>query len=295
MLTTLRLQKRLGAGVAGLAFVTWLLLIFGSTVRVHGAGLACPDWPLCFGEVIPTFDFSVFLEWGHRVLASAVSLGFLALGGAILAQKELRAAYLPHLVLMALVLATQVLLGWMTVAKLLVYWSVTLHLLFGNAFLALMIALAVRLRGGGFGEALPRRVVMVGWVLAAAVAVQLALGGLVSSNYAGLACKEWPTCSGGVWFPQFAGPVGLHLFHRFGGYTLLVVSGALVWLSRGTAAAGGASAILVLVLAQVALGVANVLAEMPVELAIAHAAVAHAIVGTTTFVVTRLHLRAGTA
>ena len=68
--------RNLAIFATGLTAVTYVLLVFGSAVRVHGAGLACPDWPLCFGEVIPALDFQVFMEWGHRVLAGLVSLGF---------------------------------------------------------------------------------------------------------------------------------------------------------------------------------------------------------------------------
>jgi cytochrome c oxidase assembly protein subunit 15 len=108
-------------------------------------------------------------------------------------------------------------------------------------------------------------------------------GGLVSSRYAGLACPEWPTCNGGLWFPSWRGAVGLHLVHRANGYLLLAALGALAWACRGSgrlarlarlAAALGA--------AQVVVGVANVLAGIPVEVTGLHSALATALVLTAT-------------
>lgn len=287
------LTKRLSAGFAALAGITWLLLIFGSTVRVHGAGLSCPDWPLCFGEVIPQLNFQVFLEWGHRVLAGSISIGGLALGAVLLRRSELRSRYWGHLAALAVVLALQIVLGGLTVLKLLAYWSVTLHLLFGNAFMVLLIVLARRLSGapGAPASAPSRALLGVAVAFAAALALQMALGGLVSSNYAGLVCTEWPTCNGGVWFPTFTGIVGLQLMHRLGAYAVAGLGLALGVLTGRSRGSMPVYVLLALVVLQVVLGIANVLAAMPVELAIAHAATAHAIVAATSVVLPGLFLR----
>lgn len=268
---------RLRWGFGGLAAEIFLLLVFGSTVRVHGAGLACPDWPLCFGEVVPQMNFEVFLEWGHRVLASVVSLVFVGLSVATLRRPALRARTAGWFVLGYAVLALQVVLGGLTVLHLLAYWSVTLHLLAGNLFLAVVLSIRARL-----GEPSRRPVApALRWLVpAAALAwfVQMGLGGLVASNYAGTACSEWPTCNGGVWFPTWSGPIGLQLLHRLGAYglTALVVAAAIV--GRRDPLGGrwlvGAAA---LVLVQIGVGVANVYLGLPVELAVLHAAVADAI------------------
>lgn len=262
-----------------MAGVTWALLIFGSTVRVHGAGLACPDWPLCFGELVPVMNVQVFLEWGHRVFAGAISLGFLGLGTAVLADAERRRKHGAIVLAAAGVLLAQIILGGLTVLKLLAFWSVTLHLLCGNVFMACLIVLAVRLRGSApvaLGAARGPAV-----AVAAAVAVQMALGGLVSSNSAGLACPEWPACADGVWFPTLDGIVGLQLMHRLGAYTVVAAAVGWVWFGGRSRAAMG---VLGLVLVQVALGIATVLVGMPVELQIVHAATAHALVATLSWV-----------
>jgi cytochrome c oxidase assembly protein subunit 15 len=115
----------------------------------------------------------------------------------------------------------------------------------------------------------------------ALLAVQLVLGGLVSSRYAGLACPEWPTCNGGVWFPAWRGAVGLHLLHRVNGYLLVaaLVAHALACRGAGHLArlAGLAAA---LGIAQVLVGIANVLSGIPVELTGLHSGLAAALVLT---------------
>ena len=283
-------SSALGRGFFVLAAVTYGLLVFGASVRVHGAGLSCPDWPLCFGEVIPELDFHIFLEWGHRVLASLVSLGFLVLGGLAVRRPEARRR-VGSLLLVALgALAVQVVLGGLTVLKLLAFWSVTLHLLTGNFICATIFVIGLKLTDAArhAGSVGPRERTLTA-ALGAAVVVQMALGGLVSSNYAGLACTEWPTCNGGVWFPVFDGIVGLQVFHRLGAYTVAAISLALLVTAR----AGGpvrrpAWLVFTLVMTQIVLGVANVLLAMPVELAIAHGAVADLIVLSTTWTAWRV-------
>ncbi len=285
----------LGRAFLGLAAITGCLLVLGASVRVHGAGLACPDWPLCFGQVIPTFDFQVFLEWGHRVLASVVSLGFLLLSGLVWRHPPLRARTGSLLFAAAIVLAVQVILGGLTVLKLLAYWSVTLHLLAGNAFFVLLLLVAFRLRrdalGGPPGASGPHPggTRVLGVALAALVLVQMALGGLVASRYAGLACADWPTCNDGLWIPAVDGGVRLQLLHRFGAYTLLAVAVGFAFVTRRVPALRRPAALVAaLVLAQACIGVANVLLRMPVEIAIAHSAVADAIVGATAWCLFRL-------
>ena len=66
---TRRTALRAGRGAAALAGAAWVLIVIGALVRAHGAGLSCPDWPLCHGQVVPDFDARIALEWGHRLFA----------------------------------------------------------------------------------------------------------------------------------------------------------------------------------------------------------------------------------
>lgn len=280
---------RVAGAFRGLAAVTWGLLVFGATVRVHGAGLSCPDWPLCFGQVIPELNFQVFLEWGHRVLAGTISVGFAGLGALVLSRSDLRGRAGAMCGVALLVLVTQIVLGGLTVLKLLAYWSVTLHLVTGNVFLLSLLTIAGTLDprpiAASAGATRLSKAVAAMWL------VQLALGGLVSSNYAGMACTEWPTCNGGVWFPAWSGIVGLQLAHRAGAYALFALAAALAWSARGGPGARSASVVFAAVLAQVALGVTNVMLEMPVEIAVLHSALAD-LIGIAA-VLTMLRFRAG--
>ncbi len=261
-----------------LVALTWLLMVFGSTVRVHGAGLACPDWPLCFGEVVPAYEFGVYLEFGHRVVAGFVSLGLAALTASLWRSGALRASRpLRVLVPIAwLVLAVQVVLGGLTVLELLAEWTVASHLTTGNTFAATLLLIALSVRE--LGQA-PVRDAVSWWAravpvaLAAVVVAQIALGGLVAGAHAGLACATWPSCNGTSWFPSFAGLLGLQVSHRVLAYTVLAVAG-LNAAVQAPPLRGRALLVLGLVLVQVVLGVSNVLLRLPMEITLAHSGTA---------------------
>jgi heme a synthase len=286
---------RLAPGFAVIAVLTWGLIVLGALVRAHGAGLACPDWPLCFGEFVPAMDLRVAFEWSHRVVAGSISLCFAALAGVAWRRSTAGDPVRRRIALAAGLLALQITLGALTVWHLLASWTVTSHLLVGNAIAATFAWTALELRQAARSEPKASEVHEGGRVtvtpgqrrvLAAALALlafQLVLGGLVSSRYAGLSCPEWPTCNGGMFFPSWRGPVGLHLLHRTNGYLLVVALIALSQVCRPhprlagwTRAAGGIAAL------QVAVGIANVLWKLPVEITGLHSALAAALVLTAT-------------
>jgi cytochrome c oxidase assembly protein subunit 15 len=133
-----------------------------------------------------------------------------------------------------------------------------------------------------------------GWVLASAgvLRLQMILGGLVSSRYAGLACPEWPVCNGGLWIPTWGGSVGLHLLHRFNAYLLLAVLATSALASRHEPGLRKLTALaLVFGLGEVAAGIANVLLGIPAEITGLHTALAAALVLTLTLATRDLFIR----
>lgn len=285
------LARGLARAYAALCALTTGLIVLGALVRAHGAGLACPDWPLCFGALVPRMNFETAFEWTHRLVAGAVSLAFAALAAIALRRAALRREAKPALLAAAGLLALQVLLGALTVWHLLAAWTVTSHLLVGNSFNACLLLLSLRLRAFSQDvEAAPRPAARAGRctrpaLLAAGglLALQIALGGLVSSNYAGMACPEFPRCNGGAWLPSLRGNVGLHLAHRWHALLLLFALAAVAAAARATPRIGRLAALaLLLALAQLGVGAANVLLAIPVEMTALHSLLAALLVLTLT-------------
>jgi cytochrome c oxidase assembly protein subunit 15 len=271
----------LARGFGALVALTSGLIVLGALVRAHGAGLACPDWPLCFGALVPRMNLEIAFEWTHRLVAGSVAVLFAALSVRALREAALRARVASLAVLAGALLGVQVLLGALTVWKLLAAWTVTSHLVAGNAFNACLLLMALRLRDAARDAEpaarplAPRRVRVLLVASAALLGAQIVLGGLVSSTFAGMACPEWPRCSGGLWFPAWRGSVGLHLAHRWNAYLLGAALAATALAARGTPRLGRLAGLaLGLALAQTAVGVANVRLGLPVEVTGLHSALA---------------------
>lgn len=278
-----RVVGRLGAGTTLAMFG---LIVVGSVVRTTGSGLACPDWPLCHGRWLPIENFNVFIEWFHRLLALIVSLLLFATVGWTFARRETRARLGGIAALAVALLFGQVLLGALTVWKLLHPAVVSSHLAMALLLFSTVIALTqiARAEGEGGGEtraARPAGLLPALVVAAVALYAQAVLGGVVSTSHAGLACPDWPTCNG-VWFPPMEGGVGLQMAHRFGAYAVLAVMLFAARLARSAPDARirtGAWVAFGLTLFQAVLGVCNVFLATPVWLSALHLATAAALIG----------------
>jgi cytochrome c oxidase assembly protein subunit 15 len=200
-------------------FATGLALfvvVLGAAVRLNDAGLGCPDWPGCYGSLIPTAiddaaaaaNFperpvevaKAWYEMVHRYVAT--TLGFAILLIAWLAWRNRQSPNQPvktPLVLLGVVIF-QGLLGMWTVTLLLKPVIVMGHLLGGLATLGLLFWLLLENNRGAVNN---RRIVWPAAIGLIVLVGQIALGGWTSSNYAALACPDLPTCLG-QWWPEQA-------------------------------------------------------------------------------------------
>lgn len=276
------------------AVLTFSLIVLGSVVRTTGSGLACPDWPLCRGQIIPPFEFNVLIEWLHRLFALLVSVSALATTVWILMRRELRARLGGFVALAAALLVVQVLLGALTVWKLLHPAVVSSHLAVALLFFVttLSTGLAARAHAGGGVPSAPRPAGLLGTFgfVTALTWLQAVVGGVVSTSHAGLACPDWPACNG-VWLPPLASLQGLQMLHR--GVAYLLVAAVVIAALRARHAAdpvtrAGAAIAVGLVLGQVGLGIANVLLGTPVWLSALHLATATALLAASVVVTWRV-------
>ena len=273
-------SRALGFGFALLTWATAGLMVLGALVRAHGAGLACPDWPLCFGQWVPAFDVKIAFEWSHRVLAGSIAVLFVVFSATALRLAYRRRQVGWPLAFAALLLGVQIVLGGLTVLLKLEPWTVIAHLLVASVFVAVLRWVSLELRGVNQFEPpgrLPRGLVGLAVVL---LGVQLYLGGWMSSHAAGLACAAFPTCDGESLLPVVSGPVGMHVLHRVNAVVLLAVFSVLALASRGRASRIVAVATF-LVAAQIGVGALNVLMQLPVEVTGLHSALAVATVLVT--------------
>jgi cytochrome c oxidase assembly protein subunit 15 len=203
--------------------VAFCVIVLGAFVRLTDAGLGCPDWPTCYGQITPpdaeheiaaaqeaypgavVVRHKAWHEMIHRYLAS--TLGLLIIALAVIAWRNRRDPAQPLTIplLLVLLVCFQGALGMWTVTLLLRPAIVTLHLLMGMATLALLTWTALRSSDASSAPA-PRAASGGGLRTWAAMGLlvlfcQIGLGGWTSTNYAALQCMDFPTCQGHWWPP----------------------------------------------------------------------------------------------
>ena len=308
-----RWMRRLA--VAGV-LLCFTVVVLGAYVRLSAAGLGCPDWPGCYGHLIPMgagHSLAAQREMLHRYAAGTLGLVILSLTALAISARRRRPVSLPFALALFATLLVQVALGMLTVTWQLEPLIVTLHLLFGLTTLGLLWWLMLSLPSSSWGAtalksagrkisgggALPiasaHQLALLGL---AALAVQIALGGWTSSNYAAVACLDFPTCQG-VWWPHgdyrnafvlwrglninYEGGVldnpartAIHVTHRLGALVAavaLTLAALFVLRRRGLSGARlRAWALLGALGLQLLIGISMVLKAFPLWLATAHTA-----------------------
>lgn len=287
------------------------VVVLGAYVRLSDAGLGCPDWPSCYGTLtVPESESAIqkaqiafpdkpvetgkaWKEMAHRYLAGA--LGFVVLGLFALTWKErkvVKASPLLATGLLGLVIF-QALLGMWTVTLLLKPVIVSAHLIGGMTTLGILTWIAHRYYGQ-----LNTITITPGVRLAIRLALlvllgQIFLGGWTSTNYAALACTDFPTCHG-VWLPDMNFKDAFHLVrelgqsadggqltlasltaiqwtHRIGAFIVFLYIGFLGLKLIGIPELRNLSILLLIILLlQITIGIGNLVMHLPLLLAVAH-------------------------
>ena len=282
----------------GVALVlTYALIVLGAWVRATGSGLACPDWPTCYGHLLPLPGeipqdagyayHQVMAEWLHRLLAGAI-LGPLLLVIGWLAWRARghdprMPAYAAGLILLLLVQAG---LGGLTVLDQNSPWSVALHLstaLLLFSALWLVLARTGPLAARPAGAAAPLGIAV--WLLALGA---MASAAMTTKSGAALACSTWPLCDGAL-IPDLADPaIRLNFSHRLLALGVGLGALALHIACRGRPELGPLAAlILLLIVAEIALGGLVVLWRVPLATALVHQALGVAAFGAISYLVWR--------
>ena len=298
---------RLSRGAAVVAWLAGLVVVVGGVVRVAEAGLGCPDWPLCYGRVVPPFVGPAAIEFTHRLVAGLFSIGVAWLawrgwrqrhqaGGPPGAQLARQGLARVGLAAVALVLV-QVVLGGLNVLTELAPGVGATHLTVAMGLVALLAAASQLARlseqppAGLAPEGwatVQRRLRWVAWATGLALVV-VGVGGYMRALGASLACYDWPLCRG-RWLPEPAWPVVLHWSHRAAAFVLGCV------LAVGWRRAGGALGwALGLYTLQVVVGALSVWWTLPPVLRVLHLALATAVVGVLAAELARLTVQARVA
>lgn len=318
--------RRLALAALVLCFI---VVVLGAYVRLTAAGLGCPDWPGCYGHLTPIgaeqnaasqaaypgtplHVGKAWREMVHRYAASTLGLLIVIIAALAITTRRQRTASVPLCVALLIAVVIQGALGMLTVTWQLKPLIVTLHLLFGLTTLSLLWWLWLSLHTGARGairfgggrsasaggypvrEGPQHKALLIALVT---LGIQIALGGWTSSNYAAVACPDFPKCQQSWWpetdykdaFVLWRGlgvnyeggvlehpaRVAIHFTHRLGALLAslaLIYAAALTLRRRGAPAKMRLAAVAVLgaLTLQLTLGASMVLEGFPLTLATAH-------------------------
>jgi protoheme IX farnesyltransferase len=278
------------------AVATYLLILIGGLVHGTGSSLACPDWPTCYGTLLPKMEGGVLIEHSHRLAAGTVVILTLALAVMLARssnpeQRRLR----PFGWLAVALVIAQALLGGITVLLRLPTPVSTAHTATSILFFVTVLYIAVRSRPASASRpvpaVLPPSALALALISAVAVYFQMVLGGLVRHSGAALACTDFPLCRGAIW-PAAHPTVLVHVLHRLNALVAasLIVASSIVTFRAARGRPGLrvlAVTAPVLVVAQIWLGVQAVRTFLNLGTVEAHLAIATALLSVQVLVILR--------
>ena len=310
--------------------MAFCLIVLGAYVRLSDAGLGCPDWPGCFGTLtVPESQLAIekaqhtfpdqaiengkaWKEMVHRYVAGLLGLLILSIGYlAYRNKKSLKVSILVPYSLLGIVFF-QAMLGMLTVTLLLKPIIVSTHLIGGMATLAILTYLSYEHFNENSKLVLKKNIIFYiarfGLIL---IFMQIFLGGWTSTNYAGLACTDFPTCHG-QWVPDMdfknafnifrnlgqtskGAPISLNALqaiqwiHRIGAITVIIYFGYLAYvLMKYKQLRFEAILLLTILVAQFIIGIANLTLHLPMVLAVSHNLTAALLVVIITMINTKI-------
>ena len=310
--------------------MAFCLIVLGAYVRLSDAGLGCPDWPGCFGTLtVPESQLAIekaqhafpdqaiengkaWKEMVHRYVAGLLGLLILSIGYLAYRNKKLlKVSILVPYSLLGIVFF-QAMLGMLTVTLLLKPIIVSTHLIGGMATLAILTYLSYEHFNKNSKLVLKKSIIFYmarfGLIL---IFMQIFLGGWTSTNYAGLACTDFPTCHG-QWIPDMdfknafnifrnlgqtseGAPISLNALqaiqwiHRIGAITVVIYFGYLSYvLMQYKQLRFEAILLLTILAAQFIIGIANLTLHLPMVLAVSHNLTAALLVVIITIINTKI-------
>lgn len=263
------------------------LLVAGAMVTSTGSGLAVPDWPLSFGQVMPPMEGGVFYEHGHRMVATGI--GVLTIILAVWLWRRESRSWLRKLGWIALgMVIAQGLLGGLTVLLKLPVWTSAAHATLAQSFFMMVVFISLALSPGWTAGPLrtSTRLPLLAPLATAAIFIQLVLGAVMRHMNAGLVIPDFPLAFGGLVPPEFTDAIAIHYAHRVWALvvSVLVISAAI---SALRAARGRrdftvpAALMLVLIVVQVTLGALIIWTQRQVHVTSTHVVTGAVLLGVS--------------
>lgn len=297
-------QKNVAAFATLLTFV---VIVLGAYTRLSDAGLGCPDWPGCYGKLIVPNAHSLpldanttkaWIEMTHRYVAGFLGLIIFSLALWAISNRHEKKQPLILPIFLVILLGFQALLGMWTVTLKLYPIIVLAHLLGGLTTLAGLLCLTLMLRNASY-ISLNKNSIQASQIFKTlaflaliALVLQIALGGWTSANYAALVCPGFPYCqdTAAMVLPastyvkdafQFLNPslslearMAVHMMHRIGALVISFILAWIILLCYKNHMRKFVICLSVLLIVQLLLGISNVIALLPLSVAVAHNAVA---------------------